>query len=154
MMINLHAPPTALPDTHHPAPLDIRPFSQRTVRLIPIDEAGPVLAEQAERHSPDRDLRESHEQLAAARVSLGSAKASLASAERDAADARDHEARTRVAHERARADVRRAELGVREHQRVTDDARLILRQAYDRVAHIESLNGSAILDLTLELPGD
>jgi hypothetical protein len=153
MMINLHAGPSALPDTHHPAPLNPRPFSQRTVKLIPIGEAEPLLADQvAERLSPERGLRQAHERLVAARVALGGAKAALASAESYAATARDHEVRTRVAHERARSDVRRAEVNLREQQRVTDDARLVMRQAYDLVAHVESLNDSAIVDLTLDHP--
>jgi len=154
MMTNLHLPLPAVPDTHHPVPLSSRPFTQRTVKLIPIDEAEPILADQiAERLSPERGLRQAHERLALARMALGSAKGALASAEAAASTARDHEVRTRVAHERARADQRRADVNVRERQRAADDARLLLRQAYDLVAHLESLNGSAIVDLTLDARG-
>jgi hypothetical protein len=152
MMINVHAPPTALPDTNHPpAPRTRRLFPQQTVRLIPIDEAEPMLADQiAERLAPERGLRQAHERLAAARAAVGEAKAELARAEADSSTARDFAVRTRVAYERARADARRSELAVRQQQRRTEDATLAMRQAYELVAHLEGLNGSAIIDLTLE----
>ena len=74
----------------------------------------------------------------------------MAKATEDSASAQDHTVRTRVAYERARSDARRCELALRQQQRVAEDAKLALRQAYEQVAHIEGLNGSKLVEPVVE----
>ena len=148
MAIWMHSTPRALPDTDRP-PVDGQgsPTNHRTVRLIPQDEAAPMLAEQvSSRLSDDHSLRLAHQRLADARSTLASAKSAVTKATEDCATAQDHTVRTRVAYERARSDARRCELALRQHQRRAEDAKLALRQAYEHVAHIEGLNGSTLSD--------
>ena len=152
MAIWMHSTPRALPDTDHP-PVDEQASraTHHTVRLIPQDEAAPMLAEQvSSRLSADHSLRLAHQRLADARADLAAAKAAVAKATEDSATARDHTVRTRVAYERARSDARRCELALRQQQRRAEDAKLALRQAYEQVAHIEGLNTSTLPELALE----
>jgi hypothetical protein len=147
--------PRALPDTDRP-PTDRRPggFPHGTVRLIPIVDAEPRLAEHvAGRLTPEDSLRQAHDRLAGARGSVTEAKTALALAASQASGAHDFAERAKVAYERARSDARRSELTLRQRQRQADDAKLGLRQAYELVAHLEGLNSSStIIDLSVGAP--
>jgi hypothetical protein len=152
MALWMRTTPPALPDTDHP-PVDGQgsPTTHHTVRLIPRDEAAPMLAEQtSSRLSADYSLQLAHQRLGQARADLARAKSAVSQALDESETARDHTVRTRVAYERARADARRCELALRQQQRWAEDAKLALRQAYERVAHIEGLNGSTLTDPGVE----
>jgi hypothetical protein len=155
MTHKMPASPRAVPDTDRP-PEDqrCRGFPHGTVRLIPIGEAEPLLAEAvAGRLRPEDFLRKAYDRLSAARQSVTDAKGALNLAASQASAAHDFAERAKVAYERARTDARRAELGLRQRQRLADDAKLVLRQAYEQVAHLEGLNSSDdIVDLTIEPP--
>jgi hypothetical protein len=155
MTHKMSASPRALPDTDRP-PEDqrSRDFPHGTVRLIPMGEAEPLLAEAvAGRLRPEDFLRQAYDRLSTARQAVTDAKGALNQAASQASAAHDFAERAKVAYERARSDARRAELTLRQRQRQADDAKLTLRQAYEQVAHLEGLNSSdAIVDLTLDAP--
>ena len=109
-----------------------------------------MLAEHtAERLSPERALGKANACLLEARRSLADAKVGSARAFREASDADDFTVRSRIAYERARADSRRCGLALRRWQRQADDAKLMMRQAYELVARLEGLERSTVIDLTL-----
>ncbi len=123
-------------------------FPSATVRLIPLAEAGPRIAGQAaDRLTPERSLELAHEQLRLARARVAQANEAQGRATDEAATAQDFAARARVAYERARSDARRADLVARRSQRLADQAKLELRQAYEVVAHLEGMSGVVNLDL-------
>ncbi len=144
--------PRALPDTDRP-PSDrrTRDFPHGTVRLIPIGEAEPLMADHVNgRLTPEDWLRQAQDRLVDARAAVTDAKSALALAASQASAAHDFAERAKVAYERARSDARRSELALRQRQRQADDAKLGLRQAYEQVAHLEGLNSpSTIVDLTV-----
>jgi hypothetical protein len=147
--------PVAVPDTDHPpAACAATAFSHGTVRLIPIDKAQPRLADQAsERMNPERDLERARDQLHDAYLCVSAAKAALAEALHEATRSQAAADATRHAYEQARADGRRADLRVRQCHRTADDARLVLRQAHERVARLEGLDG-LVIDLTDDAPAN
>jgi hypothetical protein len=143
MTLKMHPHPSAVPDTDRPpSGQNGASFPHHVVRLIPLDQAEPVLAEQlAQRSSCGIGLSKAQDRLVEARSELGDAKASRSRAELAALAAQEVASKAALAYERARWEVRRAEVELRQQQRRTDDAKVTLRQAYAAVARFEGLNG-------------